>query len=209
MIGRSPAATLRRRALFAGLGAAAMATRAARAEEEGLAADGAEPQPPLPTVLAAPTPPSLPPRERYLWMVNNAREEVVVAYRSGQDYSIDALARLQHAFRDLRVDAPGPIPGLLLDMLSLIQERIGYTRPLRVISGYRTPQTNAMLPFAAPNSLHMRGMAADIVVPGMAQADVHAHAAALSNHLGFMGIGWYGSFTHVDIGPKAAWTRML
>ena len=199
-------ATLRRRAMFAGLGAASLATRAASAEEEGLAAEGTAPQPPLPTVLA---PPPLPPRERYLWMVNNAREEVVVAYRSGQDYSIDALARLQHAFRDLRVDAPGPIPGLLLDMLSLIQERLGYTRPLRVISGYRTPQTNAMLPFAAPNSLHMRGMAADIVVPGMAQADVHAHAATLSNHLGFMGIGWYGSFTHVDIGPKASWTRIL
>ncbi|MBW6397125.1 DUF882 domain-containing protein [Roseomonas sp. HJA6] len=190
-------ATPRRRALLAGLGAAAMGgSNSARADYLGFGEVPAEPAP-------------LPPRERYLWMVNNAREEVVVAYRSGQDYSIDALARLQHAFRDLREDAPGPIPGLLLDMLSLIQERLGYTRPLRVISGYRTPQTNATLPFAAPNSLHMRGMAADIVVPGMAQADVHAHAAALSNHLGFMGIGWYGSFTHVDIGPKASWTRIL
>ncbi len=199
MMQRSAPATPRRRTLLAGLGAAAIGGGPAHADYLGFG----DVPPEAPAAQAAPQ------RERYLWLQNNAREEVVVAYRSGQDYSIAALVRLQHLFRDLRVDAPGPIPGLLLDMLSLIQERIGYTRPLRLISGYRTPETNAMLPFAAPNSLHMRGMAADIVVPGMAQADVCGHATALSNHLGFMGIGWYGSFTHVDIGPKASWTRML
>ncbi|MBR0652297.1 YcbK family protein [Roseomonas terrae] len=188
---------LRRRALIAGLGAAAIGGGAARADVLGYGD------------VPAPASQDLRPRDRWLWLQNNAGEEVAVAYRTGQDYNIAALARLQALFRDLRADAPGPIPGLLLDMLSLVQERIGYTRPLRLISGYRTPQTNAMLPHAAPNSLHMRGMAADIVVRGMSQADVCAHASLLSNHLGFMGVGWYGSFTHIDIGPKASWTRML
>lgn len=175
---------LRRRALLAGAGAlAALGARPARAD--------------------------LPERHRWLWVQNNAGEEVAVAYRTGQDYDIRALARLQHHFRDLRENLAGPLPPLLLDMLSLIQERFGYTRPLRVISGYRTPATNATLPYAAPNSLHMRGMAADIVMPGMPQADVCTQAMAFSQHLGFMGIGWYGSFTHVDIGPKASWARML
>ena len=150
-----------------------------------------------------------PARERWIWIQNNAGEEVAVAYRAGQDYNFAALARLQRLFRDLRADAPGPIPPLLVDMLSLLQERFGYTRPLKLISGYRTPQTNAGLPFAAPNSLHMRGMAADIIVPGFSQSEVVGQAMALSNHLGFMGIGWYGSFTHVDIGPKANWARMI
>lgn len=159
--------------------------------------------------LPSPVPSALPARERWLWLRNNAGEEIAVAYRRGQDYSIPALVRIQHLLRDLRAEAPGPVPTLLLDMLSLIQERIGYTRPLRVISGYRTPQTNASLPHAAPNSLHMRGMAADIVVPGLPQSEVCSHAMLLSHHLGFMGIGWYGSFTHVDIGPKASWTKML
>lgn len=188
--------TLRRRALLAGLGASAIGGSAARADYLGFGD-----VPPEPTLL--------PPRERWLWLVNNAGEEIAVAYRCGQDYNIAALARMQHLFRDLREDAPGPIPGLLLDMLSLLQERMGYRRPLRVISGFRTPQTNASLPFAAPNSLHMRGMAADIEVRGMPQHEVWAHAAILQNHLGFMGVGWYGSFTHIDIGPKASWTRML
>jgi uncharacterized protein YcbK (DUF882 family) len=152
---------------------------------------------------------STPARERWIWIQNNAGEEVAVAYRAGQDYSGPAFARLQHLFRDLRAETPGPIPPLLVDMLSLLQERFGYTRPLRLISGYRTPATNASLPHAAPNSLHMRGMAADIVVPGLSQSDVVMQAMTLSHHLGFMGIGWYGSFTHVDIGPQASWTRML
>jgi len=186
-----------RRAWLGAAGAMALGVPAARADLPG---HGDVPLP-VPAVLPA--------RERWLWLQNNVGEEVAVAYRAGQDYDIRALVRIQRLLRDLRANTAGPVPTLLLDMLSLIQERIGYTRPLRVISGYRTPQTNASLPFAAPNSLHMRGMATDIVVPGMAQADVCAHAMLLSHHLGFMGIGWYGSFTHVDIGPKASWSRML
>jgi uncharacterized protein YcbK (DUF882 family) len=150
-----------------------------------------------------------PPRERWLWVQNAAGEEVATAYRAGQDYNLAALARLQHLFRDLRVQTPGPVPGLLLDMLSLIQERFGYTRPIRLISGYRTPQTNAMLPHAAPNSLHMRGWAADIIIPGLSQTDVVTQAMTFSNMFGFMGVGWYGSFTHIDIGPKASWARSI
>lgn len=150
-----------------------------------------------------------PPRERWLWIQNGAGEEVAVAYRAGQDYNLAALARLQHLFRDLRVQTPGPIPPLLLDMLSLLQERFGYTRPIRLISGFRTPQTNAMLPHAAVNSLHMRGWAADIIVPGLSQTDVVTQAMTFSNMFGFMGVGWYGSFTHIDIGPKASWARSI
>ena len=194
---RHDAARLRRRAFLAGLGAAAIGGGEARADLLGYGE------------VPSPVPAALPPRERWLWLRNNAGEEVAIAYRSGQDYNIAALLRIQHLLRDLREATTGPVPVLLLDMLSLIQERIGYTRPLRVISGYRTPQTNESLPHAAPNSLHMRGMAADIVVPGMSQSDVVGHAMTLSNHLGFMGIGWYGSFTHVDIGPKASWSKML
>ena len=199
-MGSEEAATRRclsRRAWLGAAGAAVLGLPAARAE-----AVGGGPAPlHVPAVLPA--------RERWLWLQNSAGEEVALAYRTGQDYDIRALARIQRLLRDLRADTAGPVPTLLLDMLSLIQERIGYTRPLRVISGFRTPQTNAALPFAARNSLHMRGMAADITVPGMAQEEICGHALLLSHHLGFMGIGWYGSFTHVDIGPQASWARAL
>jgi uncharacterized protein YcbK (DUF882 family) len=193
-VSRQEARRRGRRSVLAGLVLGAAGAGGARADLPG---SGAVPSPPPPA------------RERWLWLRNSAGEEVALAYRRGQDYSIPAMVRIQHLLRDLRAETPGPVPALLLDMLSLIQERIGYTRPLQVISGYRTPQTNALLPHAAPNSLHMRGMAADIVVPGLPQSEICSHALLLSHQLGFMGIGWYGSFTHVDIGPKASWTKML
>jgi uncharacterized protein YcbK (DUF882 family) len=192
---------LRRRALLAAMPLAAAG--AARADP------GAPIEPQILDMRDFAAPPALQERQRWIWIQNEAREEVALAYRTGQDYDIRALAYLQRLFRDLRANTAGPLPPLLIDMLSLIQERFHYTRPLRLISGYRTPATNASLPFAAPNSLHMRGMAADIVVPGLSQADVCALAMMFSQQLGFMGIGWYGSFTHVDIGPKASWSRML
>lgn len=197
-----------RRALLAGFGACAIGG-AARAE----VVPGATPEGVAPQVLdlrnLPPQPAPAPERERWIWMQNNAGEEVAVAYRAGQDYNLMALVRLQRLFRDLRAETAAPIPPLLIDMLSLLQERFGFTRPLRLISGYRTPATNASLPHAAPNSLHMRGWAADIVVPGFQQIDVVTQAAALSHMFGFMGVGWYGSFTHIDIGPKASWSKML
>jgi uncharacterized protein YcbK (DUF882 family) len=209
MVVSSSVARLRRRALLAGLGAAVMAEGTARAQGTPNApAEGVAPQI-LDMRSFVPQPAPAPDRQRWIWVQNEAREEVAVAYRTGQDYDIRALARLQHLFRDLRANTAGPIPPLLVDMLSLIQERFSYTRPLRLISGYRTPATNASLPFAAPNSLHMRGMAADIIMPGVPNADICTLAMMYSQHLGFMGVGWYGSFTHVDIGPKASWTRML
>jgi len=217
MLDPSSIPRLRRRCLLAGLGTAGLAGGAAQAQVPLRAQVPAPPTPPPqeewdgPQVLDLRNLPPAPPpdRQRWIWIQNEAREEVALAYRSGQDYDIRALARLQHLFRDLRENMAGPIPPLLVDMLSLIQERFSYTRPIRLISGYRTPATNASLPFAAPNSLHMRGMAADIVVPGLPQADICGLAMMYSQHLGFMGVGWYGSFTHVDIGPKASWTRML
>ncbi len=192
---------LRRRALLAAVPLAAAGT--ARADP------GAPIEPQILDMREVAPAPVLRDRQRWIWIQNEAREEVALAYRTGQDYDIRALAHLQRLFRDLRANTAGPLPPLLIDMLSLIQERFNYTRPIRLVSGYRTPATNASLPMAAANSLHMRGMAADIVVPGLAQADVCALAMMYSQTFGFMGIGWYGSFTHVDIGPRASWSRTL
>jgi uncharacterized protein YcbK (DUF882 family) len=70
---------------------------------------------------AAPAP------ERWIWAQNHAGEEVAVAYRAGNDYNIAALARLRHLFRDLREGTQGPLPPLLIDLLSVVQ---GMRQPL-------------------------------------------------------------------------------
>ncbi|WP_170985145.1 DUF882 domain-containing protein [Roseomonas sp. AR75] len=145
--------------------------------------------------------------ERFLWVRNGAGEELATAYRAGEEYDPRALSKLRHLLRDMHVGTEGPLPPLLADMLSVLQEQWGYTRPLIVRSGYRTPRTNASLEGAAPASLHLVGQAADIVVPGMAPNDVAMAVWTLSRRLGFLGIGVYPRFVHMDIGPQRVWTR--
>jgi uncharacterized protein YcbK (DUF882 family) len=117
------------------------------------------------------------------------------------------MAMLRHLLRDLREDAEGPLPDLLVDMLSALQEQWQYSRPLVVRSGFRTPRTNASLEGAAPGSLHLSGLAVDVNVPGMRNDDVAMTVWSLSRRLGFMGLGVYPHFVHMDIGPQRVWTR--
>jgi uncharacterized protein YcbK (DUF882 family) len=145
--------------------------------------------------------------ERWIWAQNHAGEEVAVAYRAGNDYDIAALVRLRHLFRDLREGTQGPLPPLLIDLLSVLQERWGYTRPLMIGSGFRTQRTNAALEGAAPASFHLRGLAADITLRGVPPGDLGLAVWLLSQRLGFGGVGLYRGFVHVDLGPRRAWTR--
>ena len=117
------------------------------------------------------------------------------------------MSRQRHQFRDLREDRQGPLPPLLIDILSVLQERWAYTRPLLIGSAYRTPQTNAAIEGAAPASLHLQGLAADITMRGIHPDALGAAAWMLSQRLGFMGVGLYSGFVHVDIGPQRSWTR--
>lgn len=83
-------------------------------------------------------------------------------------------------------------------------------RPMKIISGYRSPEYNKLLPGAAKNSQHMQGKAADFVVEEMYPYDVWDVCRELHNDgtLVIKGLGKYSGFTHVDIreGPTARWT---
>jgi uncharacterized protein YcbK (DUF882 family) len=145
--------------------------------------------------------------ERWIWARNQAGEEVAVAYRTGDAYKPQAIAGLRRLLRDLREEVEGPLPPMLVDMLSVVQERWGYTRPLLVGSGYRTLKTNRSLEGAAPASFHLRGWAADISVRGVPPLDLGLAVWTLSQRFGFMGVGLYPGFVHLDVGPRRAWTR--
>lgn len=146
--------------------------------------------------------------ERFIWVRNEAGEEVAAAYRAGEAHHPAVMARLRRLFRDLRAGAEGPLPPLLVDLLSALQEQWEYRRPILVHSGYRTPATNRALEGAAPGSLHLHGMAVDMAVPGLPLADLGGRAWLLGHRLGLMGIGIYDRFVHLDIGPHRAWTRL-
>ena len=87
----------------------------------------------------------------------------------------------------------------LLQRLQDLRSSLG--RPVYITSGYRNREHNARVG-GSPNSYHLRGMAADIRVPGVSSQDL----AAAAREAGFRGIGIYNSFVHVDVrANRAEW----
>lgn len=90
---------------------------------------------------------------------------------------------------------------LLVEVLQTIRNHFG--KPVTINSGYRTAAYNKKVGGAA-YSQHLYGMAADIVVAGVAPKDVAAYAEKLLSGCG--GIGIYGSFVHIDVREvKSRW----
>ena len=80
----------------------------------------------------------------------------------------------------------------LLDKLQKLRDHFG--RPVIITSGYRTPEHNRAVG-GAPDSQHLYGRAADIVVRGVPHDEVYRQAI----RLGFRGVGRYNTHTHVDV----------
>jgi uncharacterized protein YcbK (DUF882 family) len=136
-------------------------------------------------------------------------ESLNVEYWAKGQYLPDALAEVDHVLRDFRTGQVHPIAPQLLDLLALLRDRLETTHSIHVISGYRSPATNVMLrdehehSGVATKSLHMRGMAIDIRIPGRSLAVLHT--AALAQRGG--GVGYYpqSDFVHVDVGRVRTW----
>lgn len=125
-------------------------------------------------------------------------------------YEPEALKQINHILRDWRVGQVKPIDPKLLDLLHELSGTLETDSPFHIISGYRSPVTNATLRTkggahtgVATQSLHMVGKAIDIRVPGV-KLD-HLRSAARSLKLG--GVGYYPSsnFVHLDTGRVRFW----
>jgi uncharacterized protein YcbK (DUF882 family) len=111
--------------------------------------------------------------------------------------------------RDFRSETVHPIDPLLLDVLYGLQCRSGGCEAFQVISGYRSPATNAKLrgrsreSGVAEHSLHMEGRAIDVRLPGQATNRL----AVLARKLQIGGVGYYSvsDFVHVDTGRVRVW----
>jgi uncharacterized protein YcbK (DUF882 family) len=80
-------------------------------------------------------------------------------------------------------------------------------RPIRISSGYRSPQHNKRV-HGAKNSRHLIGDAADIRIEGMTPVQVAATIERLISEGKMMqgGIKAYATFTHYDCrGVRARW----
>ena len=146
--------------------------------------------------------------ERLLKFFNtHTRERLEVCYCRDGHYDHDAIKAVNTILRDHRTDEVHPIDLRLLDLLHAIRTKVGQDSCLHIISGYRSPATNAMLrrrsSGVARKSLHMKGYAADIRISGMPLAQLRQIAVDLNRG----GVGFYPSsdFVHVDIGRVRRW----
>lgn len=128
-------------------------------------------------------------------------------YRVGDKYLPDAFERLNYVLRDFRTGESFPMDPHVVDILSILQGKMDTHKPLEILSGYRSPKTNAMLRRAstgvAKNSFHMYGQAIDIRAPGYGTSKLRTLAKTLKAG----GVGYYpkSDFVHVDTGRVRSW----
>jgi uncharacterized protein YcbK (DUF882 family) len=134
-------------------------------------------------------------------------ERLEIEYFRDGAYVPNALSAIEVLLRDFRNGERHAIDPSLIDYLVQAAHAAGVEPSFKVISGYRSPQTNSRLreqsTGVAQHSLHMEGRAIDVRMTGVDCADLAAHASALKRG----GVGYYraSDFVHLDTGPFRTW----
>ena len=134
-------------------------------------------------------------------------EALKTCFRANGRIIHHALERISLIMRDHRTGECRPIDPRLMDQLYRIASRIHPSSPISIISGYRSPSTNAALrrvtSGVARKSLHMEGRAIDIRIPGIRTTRLRRLAVGFAAG----GVGYYprSDFVHLDTGPFKVW----
>jgi uncharacterized protein YcbK (DUF882 family) len=178
---------------LAGVSAAALLTRAAMGKDAG---------------AAHRVVPRAAPREGRIALLNlHTDERLEIEYSRDGTYLPEALLKIEVLMRDFRSGERHVIDPRLMDYLVEVAHTVGADPSFSVISGYRSPQTNAVLheksAGVAQHSLHMEGRAIDVRLTGIDCADLAGHAEALKRG----GVGYYraSNFVHLDTGAFRTW----
>ena len=134
-------------------------------------------------------------------------ESIDTIYWIEGDYIKEAMAEINHFMRDWRNSQTKQIDPRTVDIMAASHRLMDVTEPYMMLSGYRSPQTNAMLRSksrgVAKHSLHMNGQAADLRLKSRSVGQMAQAAAACASG----GVGKYSrsNFVHIDCGPVRSW----
>jgi uncharacterized protein YcbK (DUF882 family) len=134
-------------------------------------------------------------------------ENLNLTYYEQGSYIHGALEEISYFLRDYHNDQVHRVDPKLLDQLHEVKLLLGVNKPFHILSGYRSPSTNASLRRhsrgVANHSLHMEGRAVDIRIEGVSTKTIRR--AALKVQRG--GIGYYpnSDFVHLDTGEMRTW----
>ena len=134
-------------------------------------------------------------------------ESIDMIYWLEGEYIEDALTGINYFMRDWRHNETIAMDARTIDIMAAAHSLMDSDEPYMLLSGYRTPETNAMLRSrsrgVARNSLHMTGQAADLrlnsrSVGQMFQAAVACNAGGVGRYSG-------SNFVHMDCGQVRSW----
>jgi uncharacterized protein YcbK (DUF882 family) len=134
-------------------------------------------------------------------------ERIDMIYWIEGKYIKDAVKEVNYFMRDWRTDGVKSMDLRTVDIMAAAHNLLGVNEPYMLLSGYRSPQTNAMLRSrsrgVAKNSLHMKGQAADLrlgsrSVNQMARAAIACHGGGVGRYSG-------SNFVHMDCGVVRSW----
>ncbi|NOC44659.1 MULTISPECIES: DUF882 domain-containing protein [unclassified Ruegeria] len=134
-------------------------------------------------------------------------ERLDMIYWVDGKYIKDAVKEVNHFMRDWRTDHVKSIDLRTIDIMAASHNLLDVNEPYMLLSGYRSPQTNAMLRArsrgVARKSLHMKGQAADLRLSSRSVSQMAK--AAMSCRAG--GVGQYNgsNFVHMDCGVVRTW----
>lgn len=136
-------------------------------------------------------------------------ERIDTIYWIEGEYIGEALREVNAFMRDWRNGKTINIDTRNVDIMAASLRLMDTTEPYMLLSGYRSPETNAMLRSqssgVARNSLHMIGQAADLRLSSRSVSQMAQAAASC----GAGGVGKYSgsNFVHMDCGDVRTWGR--
>lgn len=136
-------------------------------------------------------------------------ERIDMIYWIEGHYIKDAVGEVHHFMRDWRTNDVKAIDLRTVDIMAAAHNLMDTSEPYTLLSGYRSPKTNAMLRArssgVAKNSLHLKGQAADLRLKSRSVGQMARAAAACKGG----GVGRYSGsdFVHMDCGPVRNWGR--
>lgn len=134
-------------------------------------------------------------------------ERLDMVYWIDGQYIKDAVKEINHFMRDWRTDQVKDMDLRTIDIMAASHNLLDVNEPYMLLSGYRSPKTNAMLRSrsrgVAKNSLHMRGQAADLRLSSRSVSQMAKAAEAC--RAGGVGKYYRSNFVHMDCGVVRSW----
>ena len=136
-------------------------------------------------------------------------ESINTIYWIDGEYIDESILAISKIMRDWRQNEVKYVDKRTIDIMAASQVMLNTSQPFQLLSGYRSPTTNAMLRrrsrSVARKSLHMTAQAADLRMSGRSVRQISS--VAMSCRSG--GVGRYSrsNFVHIDCGPLRTWGR--